>query len=238
VSRRRRSSAPRRRGRRGRKKSDSTGLVAVSLLVAVTPAVAVVQAFVRWITDHWWAPVIVVSIVVAVVTVVVLQRVKSSRARRERLARLRLTMDQIDRMKPVQFELACSDLMERDGLTARQRGGANDEAADVIARTPTGQTVVVQCKHTVTGRNVEVNVLYAVNGTARPVHGADIVIVATNGGFTRDSWRWGPRHDIHLLDREKLRRWAEDGLSLHEVLGLPPFVPERLSPRLRPSLGT
>ncbi len=80
---------------------------------------------------------------------------------------------------------------------------------------------VVQCKHTIQGRNAGVQVLYAANGTARPVHGADMLNVATNAGFTRHAVPWAPQHGIHLLDRDKLGRWAGEGHSLFQVLGIP-----------------
>jgi restriction system protein len=140
----------------------------------------------------------------------------------KRLHRLRYTMDEIDAMTPTQFELACRDLMCRDGLAARHVGGSNDQAADVIAEDRAGKITVMQCKHTTGRANVGVRVLYEVNGTARPSHGASTVIVATNGGFTDRARDWAPHHTIHLLDREKLSRWAARGHHLHDVLAIAP----------------
>ena len=129
-------------------------------------------------------------------------------------------MDDIDTLTPTQFELAYRDLMCRDGLAARHVGGANDQAADVIATDRTGDIIVVQCKHTTTGKNFGVAVMYEVNGTAGPSHQASVAIVATNGGFTTPARNWAARHDIHLLDRARLARWAAHGHALHEVLGI------------------
>ncbi|ELP66338.1 membrane protein [Streptomyces turgidiscabies Car8] len=65
------------------------------------------------------------------------------------------------------------------------------------------------------------SVMYAVKGTAGPAHRADHAVVVTNGAFTRDVMAWGHRHSVHWVDRDKLRRWAETGTALHELIGLP-----------------
>lgn len=85
-------------------------------------------------------------------------------------------------------------LLVRDGLAARHVGQRGDKAADVIALDhATRRTVVVQCKHTTTDAKVGTRVIYEVNGTAGPAHGADLAVVATNGGFTRDARTRRPR---------------------------------------------
>ncbi|CAL9332062.1 hypothetical protein SUDANB145_00086 [Streptomyces sp. enrichment culture] len=63
--------------------------------------------------------------------------------------------------------------------------------------------------------------MYAVKGPAAPAHGADHAVVVTNGSFTRDAMAWGDRYGVHWVDRQRLRRRAEDGRALHELLGLP-----------------
>ncbi|WP_274563712.1 restriction endonuclease [Streptomyces spiramyceticus] len=80
---------------------------------------------------------------------------------------------------------------------------------------------MLQAKHTRTGAKAGAPVLYAVNGTAGPVHGAHHAVVVTNDGFTRNAHAWGARHHIHLVDREQLLQWAQDGAALHELLALP-----------------
>jgi restriction system protein len=179
-----------------------------------------VREICQWVTQHWYVVVGVVVFLVAAAGAAMTRLMRERWQRQERLRRLRYTMDEIDTMSPTQFEMACRDLLRRDGLAARHVGGANDEAADVIAEDRTGKIIVVQCKHTTRRANVKVGVLYEVNGTAGPSHGASIVIVATNGGFTDSALAWAPRHAIHLLDREKLSEWAAHGHGLHEVLGL------------------
>lgn len=62
--------------------------------------------------------------------------------------------------------------------------------------------------------------MYAVKGTAGPVHKAAHAVVITNGVFTRDAMAWGERHGVHWVDRDRLQRWARDGAALSELLGL------------------
>lgn len=149
-----------------------------------------------------------------------LRRVEQA-ARRERLAMLRLSLDQLDAMGDRQFEFALRDLMIRDGIRARQVGRQGDQAADVIGEDPRRGRIVVQAKHTRVGGKVGSQVMYQVKGTAGPVHRADISVVVTNGSFTRDAKTWGDRHQVHWVDRDRLRIWAEHGIALHDLLRLP-----------------
>ena len=78
--------------------------------------------------------------------------------------------------------------MRRDGCTdAVQVGGGGDLGADVKATDPFGRRWVIQCKHRRGGdRGSAVGTpdLQVLNGTARPVHGADVVVLVTNGRVT------------------------------------------------------
>jgi len=120
-----------------------------------------------------------------------------------------------------QFEFALRDLMIRDGCTARQVGRQGDQAADVIAEDPRRGRIVLQAKHTTVGGKVSSHVMYQVNGTAGPVHGANFAVVVTNGSFTRDAQTWGNKHHVHWIDRDRLRLWAEHGTPLPDLLRLP-----------------
>ncbi|MGK5731673.1 restriction endonuclease [Streptomyces sp. URMC 124] len=133
---------------------------------------------------------------------------------------LRLSLQHVDALSPGEFELAVRDLMARDGIAARHIGSRGDQAADVIGRDRSGRVFVAQCKHTATGGRVGSRVMYEVKGTAGPVHGADVAVVVTNGGFTRDARAWGERHGIHCVDRDRLREWAEGRRSLVALLGV------------------
>ncbi|RNH93624.1 restriction endonuclease, partial [Micromonospora aurantiaca] len=56
-------------------------------------------------------------------------------------------LSQIDSCSPDSFEEWTARLLERDGCKVlRRRGGPNDQGADVIAITPCGLRVVLQCK--------------------------------------------------------------------------------------------
>ncbi|MFI6443480.1 restriction endonuclease [Kitasatospora sp. NPDC050543] len=148
-----------------------------------------------------------------------IQRVGAA-ARRERLASLRLSLAQLDAMDDKQFEFALRDLLLRDGIEARQVGQQGDQAADVIGQDARWGRIVVQAKHTKVGGKVGSQVMYQVKGTAQPVHRADVAVVVTNGSFTRDAKAWGDKHGIHWVDREALRRWAEGGTALPDLLHL------------------
>jgi restriction system protein len=149
------------------------------------------------------------------------RRAAAERAHAVRLASLRLTLEELDALDPTGFELAVRDLMVRDGIAARHVGQQGDQAADAIGKDATGRTFVAQCKHTTSGGRVTSRVMYEVNGTAGPAHGADIAVVVTNGTFTRDARAWGDRHHVYWIDRERLRQWAEDGVCLQRILRLP-----------------
>lgn len=156
---------------------------------------------------------------------------RAARARAASLARFRLTLTEVDAMSDVQFEFALRDLLVRDGWTARRVGQQGDQAADVIAQHPHYGRIVIQAKHTKVGAKVGSHVMYQVKGTARPVHGADVAVVVTNGGFTRDARRWGDQHQVHWIDRDRLRTWAESGTPLCALLRL--HRQTRRSPHLR-----
>lgn len=146
--------------------------------------------------------------------------IAAGRRAAERLAELYISLAQLDAMDDQAFEEAMRSLLVRDGWRARRVGGRGDQAADVIGEHPRLGRLVVQAKHTAVGGKVGSRVMYEVKGTAGPVHRARHAVVVTNGTFTRDAMRWGEQHAVHWVDRVRLRRWAEDGIALHELLGL------------------
>ncbi|XVQ06617.1 restriction endonuclease [Spirillospora sp. CA-255316] len=193
----------------------------VVVLIAVSIAVELVRAAGGWLLSTWWAiPVLVLGGVVGACGYTQARVLRAGAAAR-RLATLRFTLAELDQMSPTAFEEAVRDLMIRDGLDARRVGGRGDKAADVIgSHLPSRQTVVVQCKHRTTGRKVDSKVIYEVNGTAGPAHQADIAVVVTNGGFTRDAQQQAETFRIALIGREELDRWANQGAGLDELLVL------------------
>ncbi|MGC4986661.1 restriction endonuclease [Streptomyces sp. DT193] len=133
-----------------------------------------------------------------------------------------IALEQFDSMAPLAFEQAIAALVQRDGCTVAQRnGGARDLGADVIAITPDGRKIVFQCKHRQPGgRPLGSPVIQTLNGTAKPVHEADIVIAVTNASFTGPAHELAGKQDIHLLHGPRLRRWATWGVPLLTVLGI------------------
>jgi restriction system protein len=217
----------------GRRGGSSAGPLGPLLVVAVLALVAwaVLRAAYQWLTGHEYVIVIAVVVIAAVTARLIWRARQDARERARRLAMLRYDLSQIDAMSPTAFEIACRELLRRDGLRAEHVGRSNDQCADVTARDPANRIWVVQCKHTRVGKNVGVQVLQAVNGTARQVHHADLVIVATNGGFTGPARTFAASQHIYLIGRHGLARWATQGHSLYTVLGLAPAAsPARRSP--------
>ncbi|AYV32938.1 Restriction endonuclease (plasmid) [Streptomyces sp. ADI95-16] len=134
-----------------------------------------------------------------------------------------ISKSEFDSMTPIEFEQATAALARRDGLIVTQyQGGARDLGADVVAHTLDGRKIVFQCKHRRHGgRRVGSQAIQTINGTARPVHKANIVIAITNTAFTEPAHDLAKNQDIHLVWGFDLIRWATWGMSLLEVLGLP-----------------
>ncbi|KUH38594.1 MULTISPECIES: restriction endonuclease [Streptomyces] len=202
---------------RGAAEILSAAVVALAVLaLAVRTAAAAVGA----LKDAWPFLLAVVLLAGAVGAWRVARAVAGRRRDAERLATLRIALAEFDAMDDRQFEYALRDLLVRDGWSARRVGGGGDQAADVIGDHTQRGRIVLQAKHTRVGGKVGSSVMYAVKGTAGPAHRADYGVVVTNGTFTRDAMAWGDRHGVHWVDRDRLRRWAENGTALHEFLGL------------------
>ncbi|MGP4114154.1 restriction endonuclease [Streptomyces sp. 4N509B] len=129
----------------------------------------------------------------------------------------------IDAMHHTEFERTVAALARRDGFRlVRAHGGTGDLGADVIAVAPDGQTrVVIQCKHTRRGATkVGSPALQQLNGTARQVHQADVVVAVTNGRFSWPATRFAYAQNIHTIDWMDLEHWATWGVPLAEILDL------------------
>lgn len=197
----------------------AAGVIAAACLLWVLRAAADAG---RWLLGAWPLLALVAAAGTAAGVVWRQRRAAAGRERARRLAALHLALSDLDAMGDRSFEFALRDLMLRDGCaTASRVGRAGDQCADVIAQHPAHGRIVIQAKHTTTAAKVGSHVMYQVNGTARPVHRADIAVVVTNGSFTRDARAWGDRHGVRWIDRDLLRRWVEGGLTLGELLGLP-----------------
>ncbi|MFF1478257.1 restriction endonuclease [Streptomyces sp. NPDC058301] len=203
---------------RGPAELAAAGLTFAAVTALLLPGLRVLLGA---LVTHWQWPSLILPVVVGAGAL--RAGLTRSRQRRDRVRRAGTSFraEQLDAMDDRAFEEALRDLMIRDGWRALRVGGGGDQAADVIAEQPLLGRAVLQAKHTRTGAKVGAPVLYAVKGTAGPVHGAQHAVVVTSGGFTRDARAWGARPHIHLVDRERLHQWAQDGAALHELLALP-----------------
>ena len=126
-----------------------------------------------------------------------------------------VSLDEIDALSGDTFEKQIAGLLERDDCRIlRGHGGPNDHGADVIGLTAGGLRVVLQCKHSTKLRHrVDPKAVYELNGTARPEHGADIAGLVTNRTLSDTARNFAIRHQIHVIDRPVLQRWATYGVS-------------------------
>lgn len=122
--------------------------------------------------------------------------------------------------------------MRCDGCAdAVQVGGAGDNGADVKATDPYGRWVI-QCNHRkagLAGSAVGTPDLQVLNGTGRPVHKGDVVVLVTNGRFSKPALEFARSQRLHLVDRIVLAQWAGGSRPLWELLqAIPP--PRRPTP--------
>lgn len=186
-----------------------------------------VAKVVGWLLAHWWL--LLVAAVIAVLAGIGWWRQRAQRAQWEQAqARaLRYGLSQLDALAHRQFEYAIRDLLRRDGCAdAVQVGGQGDLGADVKATDPLGRRWVIQCKHRRHGERgaaVGTPELQVLNGTGRPVHKADVVVMVTNGRITRPGHVFARQQRLHLVDRALLGAWATGARPLWELLpALPP----------------
>lgn len=217
-------------GRRPRRRKTSAELPAGLFLAAVVLVVAV-----RWLLANWWVLVLLGVAVAAAVGVRLYQRAQRARWEQVRIRGLRYALSQLDALDHRRFEYAVRDLLRRDGCAdAVQVGGAGDNGADVKATDPFGRLWVIQCKHRrdgTAGPPVGTPDLHVLNGTARQLHGADVVVLVTNGRFTATCPPLARSQRLHLVDRRLLGEWAAGSRPLWELLPAlpPPRKPSALS---------
>ncbi|WP_198165475.1 restriction endonuclease [Nocardia fusca] len=126
----------------------------------------------------------------------------------------------IDHFEGPELERLTAELLRRDGLTVlRDSGGPDEHAIDVVALCPDERKVVVQCKIRHKGP-IGPQIVYAVNGTARPHYQADIAIIVTNSHFSSRAIGFAASQGIHLMDGHQLECWATWGDSIFDLLDL------------------
>ncbi|MEW2558504.1 restriction endonuclease [Streptomyces griseorubiginosus] len=231
----RRPPARRRPARRPSRRRQQQQAHLVGPLLAAAAAIWLVATVVNWLLAHWWL--LLAAAVLAALGGICWWQQRAQRGQWERIqARaLRYGLAQLDVLSHRHFEYAIRDLMYRDGCTdAVQVGGQGDLGADVKATDPQGRRWVLQCKHRRHGEQgaaVGTPELQVLNGTGRPVHKADVVVMVTNGRITQPGRAFARQQRLHLIDRQLLGSWAAGSKPLWELLPAlpPPRKPSQLS---------
>ncbi|MFJ8028816.1 restriction endonuclease [Streptomyces sp. NPDC096311] len=217
--------------RRRRKNNDGLlvtfGVLALVVLVLVKVG--------QWMSEHWWTLVVLGLLAALARAAWIYRQIDRIRSARLRVQGLTYSLDQIDAMHHGAFENAIRDLLARDGShDALRCGGRGDLGADVKGRDPLGRLWVIQCKHRrdgLAGSAVGTPDLQTLNGTGRPVHGGDVVVMVTNGRISQPARDFARSQRLHLVDRRLLDQWARGTSPLWGIL--PAVPPPRKSPRLR-----
>ncbi|MEU3554229.1 restriction endonuclease [Streptomyces fragilis] len=114
-----------------------------------------------------------------------------------------------DAMDADEFEQAVAELCERDGCTGVEVvGGAGDLGADVLAVTPDGRRVVLQCKRYSATNKVGSQDLQRFGGTCFTVHEAHVAALVTTSDFTAPALEYAEQCGILCVDREALLAWT------------------------------
>ncbi|MEU3743251.1 restriction endonuclease [Streptomyces sp. NPDC032198] len=205
----------------------------MAVLIAGAAALWLLLAVVNWLLVHGWVLLVLALSAVGAGLAFVRQRRRRARWQDVQRQALRYEIAQIDGLHHRDFEYAVRDLMRRDGCAdARQIGGAGDNGADVLATDPLGRKWVIQCKHRRNGAQgspVGTPDLQRVNGTARQLYGANVVLVVTNGRFSVRCAPLARQLHMHLVDRRVLADWAAGSRPLWELVPkVPP--PSRSTP--------
>ncbi|MEU3661311.1 restriction endonuclease [Streptomyces sp. NPDC032940] len=115
-----------------------------------------------------------------------------------------------DALSPDEFEQAIADLCTRDGCAEVEVvGGAGDLGADVLAVTPDGRRLVVQCKRYGEDHKVGSEELQRFGGTCFTVHEADVAVLVTSSDFTAPAADYAEQCGIVCVDGRRLREWSE-----------------------------
>ncbi|MFI1032288.1 restriction endonuclease [Streptomyces sp. NPDC020951] len=113
-------------------------------------------------------------------------------------------------MSAREFEEAIARLCVRDGCgDAAATGRTGDLGADVLATTPDGRRLVMQCKRYGTTSKVGSQDLQRFGGTCFTVHRADIALVVTTSVFTGPAIKYAAMQNIVLFDKHDLAAWTE-----------------------------
>ncbi|WP_078954969.1 restriction endonuclease [Streptomyces griseus] len=110
---------------------------------------------------------------------------------------------------PDGFEHTIAALCARDGCSPVEVvGGAGDLGADVIATTPAGMRVVLQCKQYGEDHRVGSPDLQRFGGTCYAVHDADVAVLVTTSSFTDPALEYAAACGIVCVDGTELAAWT------------------------------
>lgn len=110
-------------------------------------------------------------------------------------------------LSPVEFEREVAELCSKDGCNRVQTvGQAGDLGADVIAHTPDGRKIVIQCKQ-YRGK-VSSPDLQKFAGTVFQIHRADVALLVTTGTLTAPAASLAKATGIGIVHADLLDRWA------------------------------
>ncbi|MGV9419537.1 restriction endonuclease, partial [Streptomyces sp. NPDC003674] len=113
-------------------------------------------------------------------------------------------------LDPDAFEQAIADLCARDACRQVEVvGGAGDLGADVLAVTPDGRRLVIQCKRYGDTNKVGSQDMQRFGGTCFTVHEADIAVVVTTSDFTAPALEYAQQCGILCVNGLELTAWTE-----------------------------
>lgn len=146
------------------------------------------------------------------------------------------TMKGLKSLTPSQFERAVGKILEVNGYSAVVVSGKpGDLTADILCTDSEGRRVVVQCKRYV-DKPVGSKELQSFIGMMRIEHGADRGLYVTTSTYTRPATDLASRHDVELVDGERLVELAQclheswDDSEIQNLLKDPPKPPSPPAP--------
>lgn len=118
-------------------------------------------------------------------------------------------------LDPTAFEHAITRLAMRDPnvRSAIPQGGSNDRGLDVLVHLRDGRRIAIQCKRYREGNRVGSEHIQILNGTYRDIHRADLGVIVTTSGFTRDALQTNAllAQRLVLVDGPALTAWDRGG---------------------------
>ncbi|MEV0124299.1 restriction endonuclease [Streptomyces sp. NPDC050703] len=113
-------------------------------------------------------------------------------------------------LDPDGFEQAVAELCVRDAcLDVEVVGGACDLGADVVAVTPDGRRIIIQCKRYGDTNKVGSQDLQRFGGTCFTVHEADVAVLVTTSDFTVPALEYAEQCGIVCVNGAELDAWRD-----------------------------